>query len=547
VPHCIPPDPQFTNAGERAVWAALERTLGPDDVLMANVRFTDQAGDREGDLIVGLAGGGIVVVEVKGGSLAHNGQNWIQHGATSKRVDPVGQATRVKYLLRDYLDADPRWQRRRIRFGHAVAFPFTNVAPDFALPDCPRWMVLDRADVAADPAELLGLLLEQQENENPPALAHDLLDVVDILTGRMRPQRDVLALMEHREAEANLLTERQAIILPALRLLNRVEIRGGAGSGKTWLAVEQARRLAADGRRVALMCYSRGLAEFLTRWVATLKPRERPAYVGTFHQLGVEWGAPPGSDDDSEYWEVTLPNAMVQLAERRELNERFDAVIIDEAQDFAEAWWPAVLSALADDEEGSLYAFVDEGQRVFARGGRPPIPLVPIVLDENVRNTKPIAQTFGSLAITQMRYRGGDGDPVLFIPCSEADAISRADDAVDELLAEGWLPEHVALLTTGSRHPEQRERQARGQRDYWSTFWDADQVFYGHVLGFKGLERPAVVLAVNGFGADGRGREKLYVGLSRARDRLVVCGDPERLREVGGEAVYQRLTRGDLT
>ena len=547
MPHCIPPDPQFTNAGERAVWAALERTLGPDDVLMANVRFTDQSGDREGDLIVGLAGGGIVVVEVKGGSLAHNGQHWIQHGSTSKRVDPVGQAHRVKYLLRDYLDADPRWQRRRIRFGHAVAFPFTNVSPDFALPDCPRWMVLDRADVAADPAALLALLLEQQESENPPALAHDLLDAIEILTGRMRPQRDVLALMEHREAEANLLTERQAIILPALRLLNRVEIRGGAGSGKTWLAVEQARRLAADGRRVALMCYSRGLAEFLTRWVATLKPRERPAYVGTFHQLGVEWGAPPGSDDDSEYWEVTLPNAMVQLAERRDVRERFDAVIIDEAQDFAEAWWPAVLSALADDEEGSLYAFVDEGQRVFARGGRPPIPLVPIVLDENVRNTKPIAQTFGSLAITQMRYRGGDGDPVLFIPCSEAEAISRADDAVDELLEEGWLPEHLALLTTGSRHPEQRERQARGQRDYWSTFWDAEQVFYGHVLGFKGLERPAVVLAVNGFGADGRGREKLYVGLSRARDRLVVCGDPERLREVGGDAVYQRLTRGDLT
>jgi len=514
---------------------------------MANVRFTDPAGDREGDLIVGLAGGGIVVVEVKGGSLSHNGQHWIQHGSASKRVDPVGQAHRVKYLLRDYLDADARWQRRRIRFGHAVAFPFTNVSADFALPDCPRWMVLDRADVAADPAALLAVLLEQQESENPPALAHDLLDVVEILTGRMRPQRDVLALMEHREAEANLLTERQAIILPALRLLNRVEIRGGAGSGKTWLAVEQARRLAADGRRVALMCYSRGLAEFLTRWVATLKPRERPAYVGTFHQLGVEWGAPPGTDDDSEYWEVTLPNAMVQLADRRELRERFDAVIIDEAQDFAEAWWPAVLSALADDDEGSLYAFVDEGQRVFARGGRPPIPLVPIVLDENVRNTKPIAQTFGSLAVTQMRYRGGDGDPVLFIPCSEADAISCADDAVEALLEEGWLPEHLALLTTGSRHPEQRERQSRGQDDYWSTFWDADQVFYGHVLGFKGLERPAVVLAVNGFGVDGRGREKLYVGLSRARDRLVVCGDPELLREVGGDAVYQRLTRGDLT
>ena len=74
----------------------------------------------------------------------------------------------------------------------------------------------------------------------------------------------------------------------------RVEIRGGAGSGKTWLAVEKARRLAAEGQRVALMCYSRGLAEFLKRRVEKLPKRQRPAYVGTFHNLGIGWGVPAG-------------------------------------------------------------------------------------------------------------------------------------------------------------------------------------------------------------------------------------------------------------
>jgi ATP-dependent exoDNAse (exonuclease V) beta subunit len=49
--------------------------------------------------------------------------------------------------------------------------------------------------------------------------------------------------------------------------------------------------------------------------------------------------------------------------------------------------------------------------------------------------------------------------------------------------------------------------------------------FYGHVLGFKGLERRAVVLVVNEQSAFERSRERLYVGLSRARDQLVVCGD----------------------
>jgi hypothetical protein len=59
---------------------------------------------------------------------------------------------------------------------------------------------------------------------------------------------------------------------------------------------------------------------------------------------------------------------------------------------------------------------------------------------------------------------------------------------------------------------------------------------------FKGLERPAVVLAVKGFRDEERAREMLYVGLSRARDLLVVCGDLELIRRVGGDAVAHRLT-----
>ncbi len=65
--------------------------------------------------------------------------------------------------------------------------------------------------------------------------------------------------------------------------------------------------------------------------------------------------------------------------------------------------------------------------------------------------------------------------------------------------------------------------------------------YYGHVLGFKGLERRAVVLALNESRPRERSKERLYVGLSRARDQLVVCGDPEFVRDVGGPYVAKRL------
>ncbi len=357
-------------------------------------------------------------------------------------------------------------------------------------------------------------------------------------------QRTTVDLAATRDAECELLTRRQARVLDLIRSIPRVEVRGGAGSGKTWLAVEQARRLARAGQRVGLICYSRGLSAYLRRRVALLPSDERPAYVGEFHSLGMAWGAQPGSDDDSDYWEKRLPDEMGRLAQDLPESKRYDAFVVDEGQDFAEAWWPTLIQGLKDREHGRMFVFTDEGQRVFARQGRSSVELAPITLDENLRNTQPIAQTFSSLTTEQMHLRGGHGAPVRFIPCASTEAVHEADDVVESLLEDGWLHEHVALLTTGSRHPVQVERQAHGQDAYWDSYWAGDDVFYGHVLGFKGLERPAVVLAINGFGrGNERAREKLYVGLSRARDLMVVCGDPDVIRSAGGEGVMQRLTR----
>ena len=99
------------------------------------------------------------------------------------------------------------------------------------------------------------------------------------------------------------------------------------------------------------------------------------------------------------------------------------------------------------------------------------------------------------------------------------------------------------LLTTGHRHPCQIERTGADddQQRYWATFWEDDDVFYGHVLGCKGLERRVVVLCVNETSLRERARERLYVGMSRATDELVVVGDPDVIREMGGDAVARRL------
>ena len=114
--------------------------------------------------------------------------------------------------------------------------------------------------------------------------------------------------------------------------------------------------------------------------------------------------------------------------------------------------------------------------------------------------------------------------------------------AFDQVGHEQALLRQVSTAMLPAIDPEQRNAVDVGGWDaYWDDFFADGDVFYGHVLGFKGLERQVAVLAVNGFKDAERAREMLYVGLSRARTQLVVVGPRALLEQVGGDGVKQRL------
>lgn len=546
----VPPSPTFVTASEREVWQRAVRQLD-GCTLLANFRLTDRHKDHEVDLVALMPESGIVTVEVKGSHVwfdAHQG--WLIHrDGAPQRIDPVGQARDACYALRHYVEADPRWgSRGRLRWSHHVVLACTKLDDDFAAPDCPRWQISGANDLDTLGQQIWDTTSLHRQDAALPT-ADDIELICEILSGRNQPARDPVAIADDRQALSDRLTMEQANLLSVTRLLNRVEIRGGAGSGKTVLAMRQASDLAAgrvDGqrRRVAVVCYSYGLAEYLRRELLVGSRSKRPAFVGTFEDLGRNWGVPiTGDRQDSQFWESELPALMAEAAQQLEDAVRFDAIIVDEAQDFADDWWTPLLHALRDEQVGGLYAYSDERQRVFARFGRPPVALVPLVLDHNLRNTRQIGESFVSLAPTSMELRGGDGPAVSFVPAPAGESVEVADEQVEVLLEEGWRPRDIALITMGARHPVQVERQkTMGFAEYWGDFWSNNDIFYGHVLGFKGMERRAVVLCVNEDGTRDRGRERLYVGLSRATDRLVVVGDLAAIERMGGEAVARYLS-----
>ena len=117
-----------------------------------------------------------------------------------------------------------------------IVLPNAEIADDFALPECPRWKVIDRNDLPMLLDKLKDVIF-QQELDRPLLTRKGIKQLSTALSGRGLPQRSVVARALASQDAADALTEHQAVILDAIQLLKRVEVRGGAGSGKTFLAV----------------------------------------------------------------------------------------------------------------------------------------------------------------------------------------------------------------------------------------------------------------------------------------------------------------------
>jgi superfamily I DNA/RNA helicase len=361
-----------------------------------------------------------------------------------------------------------------------------------------------------------------------PARGKDVIAALHALIGQPLAIRPVLWSQFRREQDQLLqLTQQQYFILGVLNKRRRALIPGPAGSGKTMLAVEKASRLAQQGFKVLLTCFNRALAEDLQRRIKPHPNLHIEHFHGLCRRLAQQAGIKLGAAETQEFFDHQLPEALMQASDR--LNVRYDAIIVDEGQDFQDAWWIPLQMLLTDPDQGILYIFYDDNQRLYSADRAWPVPGPPYPLTSNCRNTQAIHQ------VLLQFYRGEDlptvqgppGRPVRIVEYNPPDDVSTAVAAqLAALTAEGVPPEEIVVLTplaveksglwtrkpTGPVGLSENWPPPKG-RVYWSTFH-----------GFKGLERSVVILAELERWPAGWGNRDalLYVGCSRACNELIV-------------------------
>ena len=517
-----PAKPTFRSRSERDFFNALLPQLGQEDVVFANLELTnDVEGDIEIDFAVLLKDFGLVVIEVKGGHISHDGANWIQSDKQSSRViTPVAQARRNLYTVRDFITR--KWSLGVLRCDWMVAFPDTNIV-DPHDPGLPIARIIQKTQLDKMMSSFKANLNSQRTTPLPSfdgwveIAAKTLLPVVALKTN---PE----AVLGNNYEFVRSLTHEREMYLDQLAENNRYYVKGPAGSGKTWLAFMQAQRWSAEGKKVAIFAYNRGVITYLERKNAELPENQRVNLVSTFHgyaeSLGTTAGEPKNYGDAIDRYRDGLLAAANSLT----LNDKFDAIVVDEAQDFMPSWWEVLEIALKDPATGKMALFGDDQQMVFGDRPDPQGNFANLRLLENLRNSQQIAGAIANFIDRPAIARGPHAFEVEYVTVPDDEEVFEiADDQVASLTdVEQWELREIALLTTERRHQEHKRRADGDRDDHWDSLWNEDSVFYCSVSGFKGLERPVVVLAVDGFHEGVDPKDVLYVGMSRARDKLIV-------------------------
>jgi len=336
-------------------------------------------------------------------------------------------------------------------------------------------------------------------------------------------------------------------------------IRGVAGSGKTLILTHRAKHFGKHfpDWRIMLLCFNRALSVALTAEMKGVDNVHTQTVDGLATALLKDAGRPAPFERNPDF-EARRSDA-VEFANQLDAGERFDMVLVDEAQDLGESGLDLAWAMLKPDRDHFVIA-LDSAQKVYRRRmtWNPPSTTArgrATVLRTNYRNTREILDP--ALAVLRLSTDTNSNDAeaddldVLVMPedavrhgmatailaCAdlraEADCIAAK---VQELRRGGAEADHIAILSGSAELRTQIVRRvpdavnAKDLNDRGAKARGAVRVATLQLL--KGLEfRHVIVGGANHVwvtddtdenAQDEQRRRLLYVGMTRATETLTV-------------------------
>jgi hypothetical protein len=532
---------------EQKVYRALYEQLPDNWLVIHSLEFVKKTspynshGDREADFVIFAPDYGVLVIEVKGGGVECDGQirQWYSIDRYQNKHEiknPLTQAKDAKYEIKNHLE---QRGKKNILLAHGALFPDISNVNALSNPAIPN-NILGGSDKLSDLKTWIISIFQfyagEQLNYNP--LETSGVNLASQIYGKqVTIQQSLASKIETEIKQQIILTNQQKNILRQLRKRKEAIIEGGAGTGKTVLALDHAQTLAKQELKVLLLCYNEKLGNTLKEkslGIANLHPM-------SFHQF-CNWRIKQVVNDanrnllaesainypNEDKFNVWMPDALINSYDISPI--KYDVILVDEGQDFKDEYWLAIEELRDRSSDIKLYIFQDGNQAIYASTDELPIKNEPLFLFDNCRNTKPIHQ------LAYQFYQGEEiaapeieGEPIQYIV---KDSLEKQAFEIDKKVAElihkeDIKPEDIAVIVMDNFNIAQELLEKTKNNKIWAfkEFFPQSKVLVETAKRFKGLESKIIFLWI--LDSSNMSEKMLYVSISRARFRLWIVGDTD--------------------
>lgn len=527
---------------EKEMYFAFQEQLPEKFQVFYSIRWFDtdenqKRVDSECDFLVFDPAFGFLTIEVKGGvGVEVKDRNWYliesnrRNNESVRRLkcSPYEQAEKSMRHFHDYFEEEFNQNFRGV-YGCAVVFPRYVINESLAH-EAPEEITIDLRDMQNLPRKINEIFHYWKNKRNivTPFSAEQRQRFINTINKRISLSAAAGALIPIKEKEFEKINFLQNSILDILHHYRQVQLVGGAGTGKTYIAMKKALRDAEKGKQVLILCRN----EELSKNMKALLPDTPQINCTTFEQLmesllGDAFSGSPLNANGS--------HCCFDLLSEKENIAKYDSVIVDEAQDFDVDMGLSVRYLLKDDKKSDIYVFYDENQNVFAQNFENAflIEYPPFILRYNIRNTGNIYQCAMDRTLlgtdTQANSLLGV-EPEVLTHVNAAQTLKALSNIVNRLTQKEYVSTKSIVLLSDEEFEDSvlaGEQRIGAYHISFQALRDVgdDEICFKTSESFKGLEADIVIYLKWNYEETPRSiteRCKEYVALTRARYYLYI-------------------------
>ena len=495
---------------------------------------------------------GMLCIEVKGGQeIYRKERKWYsvnKRGIHNEIHDPFLQSRDCMYALGRYLEEVYGSQSVEERFqrGYCVVFP-ECIAKCKGNDIVTEVMFDNRYDLSEFKSFINNSLKYWADKEvekhfgsgSIQLTSKQVNQMVDLLQADFGSIPSMRLSIQNVERQMLSMSDEQMDVFENMRGNRRLLVQGGAGTGKSLMALAEVRHSLSENKRVLYVCFNKNMAQYARKNL----PQNANLNVKTFHAL-------IGGYLEGDTYNLSLEDLCREYAEKGSAPDKEDVLVIDEGQDlmFDFVWETIDVFLKGGMERGKWIIFTDPNQNIFSndlsyQNGIEYIRELcdPAVfnLTKNWRNTAQIIRRTSVLtSVPLARYMKIDGPKVVVRSniSGNASLVKQLKKDISSLIMGGTSAKDIVILST--------KKMANSALNGISEVCNLrivepgnlneaknNQINYYTIQSFKGLES-SIVLYVDIDGFMKKDQKRLnYVAMTRAKALLYMYFKDELVDE----------------